>query len=33
MELATVTVLSETPSEALTYLQMIAKKQGLVSFQ
>ena len=31
--LATVTVLSETPPEALTYLQMIAKKQGLVSFQ
>ena len=31
--LATVTVLGETPSEALTYLQTIAKKQGLVSFQ
>lgn len=31
--LATVTVLGETPSEALTYLQLIAKKQGLVSFQ
>ena len=31
--LATVTVLGETPPEALTYLQMIAKKQGLVSFQ